>query len=146
MKTPKNMLVFLGGFGIGKTTFCASLVPWALANFRTCRFWTENLLLKRLRDVIADGSGDYMTALKYLLDDDFVIYDDFGSSGANDWRKEVLGEVIDNRWASDLPTVITSNLTQSEIYSQYGGRTHSRIFDKRNLIIDDRESVDHRRA
>jgi DNA replication protein DnaC len=144
MKNPRHILLYMGGFGIGKSSLCAALVPWALSTFVNSRFWTEKLLLERLRNKISDGGGDYMKELSYMIDDQFVIYDDFGSTGARDWRKEVLGELVDQRWASNLPTVFTSNLNESQIDSLYGGRLHSRLFDKRNIIISDFESQDQR--
>jgi DNA replication protein DnaC len=144
IKNPQYILFYCGNFGIGKTSFCASIVPWALSTFRTSRFWTENLLLKRLRNTISEGTGDYMECLKYLIDDNFIVFDDFGCTGANDWRKEVLCELIDNRWASKLPTIVTSNLSKEQVEEQYGGRIHSRLFDARNTIIENRESNDNR--
>lgn len=81
------------------------------------------------------GGGDYLDKLHYLCDDDFVILDDLGSSGVNDWRREVLFEFVDYRYVLKKPTVITSNLKPQEIYESFGGRFHSRLFSKENLVI-----------
>lgn len=135
----------MGGFGIGKTSLCAALVPWALPTFKgSCRFWTENLLLTRLRSCIADGTGDYHGELKDVLNETFVIYDDLGSAPNNPWRKEIISELVDNRWASEKPTIITTNLNAAQLEEHCSGRTFSRLFDNRNLIIEDRTSTDMR--
>lgn len=142
-------MLIQGGFGTGKTSLCAALAPWALATFRNSRFWTEQLYLTRLKQVIQED-GNYSQAIHYLLDDDFVIYDDLGSADnkkfdPTGWRQEVIAEMVDNRWSSQLPTVITTNLTSDQILDLYGGRVHSRLFDKRNFVIVDYQSKDSRR-
>lgn len=83
-----------------------------------------------------DNKGDYLSHLKFLVDSHLVIIDDLGSSGINDWRKEVIFELIDYRYESELPTVFTSNLTESEVLQQYGSRIHSRLFSTENTFIE----------
>jgi len=74
-----------------------------------------------------------------LVDDEFVIYDDLGSTGLNDWRKEVLFEFLDQRYVSMKPTIVTSNLTREEIYQQIHPRVASRLFAKENTLIEVRD-------
>lgn len=93
-------------------------------------------MLSRLRTSISEEKGDYLKELDYLLDDEFIMIDDLGSSGITDWRKEVVFEAIDRRYESQLPTVITSNLTRKEIYEGFGPRIHSRMFARENLILE----------
>jgi len=100
------------------------------------RYWNERDFLSRLRAVISGEKGDYLKEMDYILDDQFIMFDDIGSSGVNEWRQEVLFEMIDRRYRSELPTVITSNLTKSEIYEKLGTRSASRMFAKENLIIE----------
>lgn len=82
-----------------------------------------------------DLNGDYLDSLRSLIDDHLVIVDDLGSSGVNDWRKEVLFELIDVRYESQKPTVFTSNLTEQEVIESFGSRFHSRFFSKENVFI-----------
>ena len=79
-----------------------------------------------------------------LIDDDFVLIDDVGSSGHNEWREEVLMEAVDFRYRSKKPTVFTSNLTVLETYRIYGNRIGSRLFAKENTHIDLSEMPDLR--
>lgn len=82
--------------------------------------------------------------LDYLMDDEFIILDDIGSAGLNEWRKEVLFNCIDIRYESGKPSVFTSNLTREEIYEGLGARAHSRLFSKENLILEFHEAHDMR--
>ncbi len=80
--------------------------------------------------------GDYLKELSHLLDDELVIVDDMGSSGLNDWRREVWLEIIDTRYEKTAPTVITTNFTREDIRKELGERCASRLLSKENCIID----------
>ena len=137
MKAPKYFLVFCGNPGIGKTYLCAALVEFALSHFNSFRYWNESELLKRVRSSIAEyGDGDYLETLKLLIDDEFVIIDDIGSTGLNEWRKEVIFDAIDERYCSTMPTVITSNFSKSDIEKLFHERFSSRLFAQENTIIE----------
>lgn len=79
MKNPKNILVFNGSPGIGKTHFCSALTEWALKTFNSRRYHKEESLLRALRAGISEGNGDYLINLQLLTDDELVILDDVGS-------------------------------------------------------------------
>lgn len=89
--------------------------------------------------------GDYLDTVKYLVNHDFLILDDIGSSGFNEWRTEVLFDTIDQRYESRKPTVFTSNLTREELTKGLGSRGASRLFAKENLIIELHDKQDQRK-
>lgn len=142
----KNFLVFLGGAGIGKTYFCAALIPWIYKKVSSFRYWEEREFQLRVRSVISDSSGDYMREVKYILDDEFVMIDDLGSGGFSDWKKEITLAAIDLRYESELPTVFTSNLTRKEVESGFGFRAASRLFAAENTIIEMHGAKDQRQV
>lgn len=145
MDKPRNFLVFLGNPGIGKTYFLAALVPWALSKFNCFRYYKEADLLKRLRTAVGENHGDYLEALKYLIDDDLIMLDDMGSQGLNDWREEVIFDAIDQRYNSTLPTILTSNFTKEEFHKNYHERIASRVFAKENTVISIFDNYDLRK-
>lgn len=141
---PKNMLVFCGSPGIGKTYFCAALTDWTIRNFETRRYHKEEHVLRRLRDGISTGNGDYLIALELLIDDQVIILDDVGS-GINpskftsrdlEFRREVLYSFLDYRYNKMLPTIITSNFNKKEFLEVFSERISSRLFAKENTIIE----------
>lgn len=144
MKNPKDMLVFHGSPGIGKTYLCAALTEWSIKHFNTRRYYKEEDLLRRLRQVISDGQGDYLIALEFLIDDELVILDDVGS-GINpskvtyrdlEFRREVLYSFLDYRYNRRLPTIITSNFSRNEFLDVFSERIESRMFASENTIIE----------
>ncbi len=113
------------------------MVKFGLTQFNSFRYWNESELLKRLRSSIEDfRGGDYLETLKHLIDDDLVILDDIGSTGLNDWRKEVIFDAIDERYNSMKPTIITSNFSKKEFLENFHERLGSRLFSKENIIIE----------
>lgn len=90
-------------------------------------------------------NGDYLEVLKYLIDDDFLIIDDVGSSTKHtEWREEILFAILDSRYNSMKPTVITSNFSQQQFIDKYHRRIHSRLFSTENTIIEIENGVDYR--
>src|SRR5574337_1081759 len=145
IKKPTNFLVFCGNPGSRKTYPCACLVEWAMKNFRCFRYRNESELLKRLRSSMDSMVGDYLDALKYLIDDDFLMIDDIGSCGLTDWRKEVLFDTIDERYCSMKPSLITSNFSRQDFMNNYPERIVSRLFAKENIVIEQMDGIDLRR-
>lgn len=146
MANPKHFLVYCGSPGIGKTFLCSALTEWAFNKFgNDWRYWKENDLLKRLRDSMDSIKGDYLDVLKYMIDAEFLIIDDVGSSTKETpWREEVLFFILDFRYNNLKPTIITSNFSQQEFLEKYQKRVHSRLFSNDNIIIEIPNGVDFR--
>lgn len=135
-KNPMCFFVYLGVPGVGKTYLCHAIQNW-FDKITFKRHWGERQFFSTLRTFIERGGGDYIAETQRLSDADLLTFDDLGSSGEpTDWRKEVLFEVIDYRYESSKPTVITSNLTREQILEAYGAAFSSRVFAKKNIIVE----------
>ncbi len=89
--------------------------------------------------------GDYLDVLKYMIDDEFLILDDVGSSTKQtEWREEILFEILDYRYNTMKPTIITSNFAGEDFKKNYHSRVHSRLFSNENTIIEIPNGVDFR--
>lgn len=144
MKNPKNMCVYIGSPGCGKTFICAALTEWSFVKFGTRRYHKEESILRTLRNGISESNGDYLIALQYLIDDDFVILDDV-ASGINadrashrdlEFRREIFLSFLDYRYNTQKPTLITSNFTRQNFKDVFSERIASRLFAKENTIIE----------
>ena len=145
MKKMKHFLIYCGNPGIGKTYFCAALSEWAEKNFASWRYWKEADLLKRVRSSIDDyKNSDYLDALSYLIDDDLLMIDDIGSTGLNDWRREIIFALIDSRYNTMKPTILTSNFCRQQFEENFHERVVSRLYDKDNIIIEIPAGIDLR--
>lgn len=137
MRKGRDFLIYQGVAGCGKTHFCHSIENDArrFHNFESIRHWKEYTFFERIRNSIERGV-DYNFETHYLADDDLVIYDDMGSIATREWRNEVLFSLVDFRYNSRKSTVITTNLTHSEIREKLGFRIYSRLFSKENTILN----------
>lgn len=136
IKSPAKFLVIVGPPGTGKTYICSALMEIMPKRVTSIRAYSERKLLEKLRMGISQGvEGDYMSHLHYLIDDDFVIIDDLGSSGHNAWREEILMEAIDYRYKDGKKTVFTSNLSSKDFMDVYGERIKSRLFATENTVV-----------
>ena len=148
----KNMLIYHGTAGIGKTYFCAALTDWCFEKFNDFMYWKEEHLLRKLRLGISEGKGDYLDNLRLMIDRELIILDDVGS-GINpekfsnrdlEFRREVFFSLLDYRYNNMLPTIITSNFTRQEFEIVYSKRITSRLFAAENTDIEVVDGQDKR--
>jgi len=63
-----------------------------------------------------------------------LVIDDIAANKLSDWSRDVVYNIINERYLNMRPTIITSNLTLSELSAQLDDRIASRIAD--GVIID----------
>jgi len=132
------MLILSGNPGCGKTYLCSCIVSWMFGKVRDIYALKESEFFDRIRSSM-DMKGDYRSEIEYQCDHDFFVYDDIGSTGqgsSTGWRQEVLFEVINLRYESQRPTILTTNFTRQEIKEKLGWRTFSRMYAQENSIIE----------
>jgi len=135
MKKPNRMLVFLGCSGIGKTHFCSALVACAYHKNVNFRYFKEADLFERVFSKMGKGH-DSSYHVEQAIDATLFIYDDLGSKSSSEWSHEIISTALDARYKSQLPTLVTSNLTRLEILEKYGERVHDRLFASENVLIE----------
>lgn len=63
---------------------------------------------------------------------DLLVMDDLGSFRINDWQRDLLGPVVDDRWSNGRPIVITTNM--ESLTEPLGERMASRLKDGAVLV------------
>lgn len=145
---PKKILLFHGNVGTGKTYFCAAWYNSLKERdyqqrkdlkypFFTFRAFSQHHFFNDLKHVI-QMNWNPVDRIKTICETTFLIFDDL-KIPMNDWQKEMISELIDLRYSSGLPTLITSNLNRQDFKSKFSDREYDRIFDKRNLIVEQNE-------
>lgn len=124
-------LLLLGNTGVGKT-FLANCIAKELLDRG---FTVIYLTAFRLFDILEkykfgkDENNSYRASnqFDYILDCDLLIIDDLGTEFYNSFTNSQLYLIINERLLRKKSTVISTNLSLSDINSNYSERVYSRI-------------------
>ncbi len=106
LKKDGKGLIFYGGVGTGKT-FIASAIANALYDKDIPTMVTNfNNISNKLQESF-EGKQAYMNSLNIF---DLLVIDDFGSERKTEYMQEIIFNVIDSRYRSGKPILITTNL------------------------------------
>jgi len=136
VKHPKNMLVFSGAAGVGKTHFSYALYNYFKEKNKIL-FKTEYDFFNEIRNSMTQTGGDYAYRTRTMAEYEVIwILDDIGSSQMTDWQKEVLSIFINARYENMLPTIITTNVWIRDMGVHFTPRIQSRLAATENVVIE----------
>lgn len=132
---PHGWLVFLGGYGSGKTHLAAAIGNYvsmtnnpAMTNVPLPMFVTLSDLFDHLRATFSPSSTISLDRrFEEIRHSPLLILDDLGLQSQTPWVKEKLYQLFNYRYYAELPTVITSAISLEEM----DARLRSRMLDRR---------------
>jgi len=140
-RTPEGWLVLLGGYGCGKTHLAAAIANEQVQQGRTALLVVVPDLLDHLRAAFSPTSTTtFDVRFNELRDAPVLILDDFGAHSSTPWAQEKLYQILNYRYNSRLPTVITTNLRLEDIEP----RLRSRLSDPALVTMWNIISPDYR--
>src|SRR5258708_35364338 len=107
---PTGWLLLVGHNGCGKTHLAAALANACLEAGAVVLFATVPDLLDYLRATFAptsDATYDQLFAL--MREAEMLVLDDLGTQQSSPWANEKLFQLLNHRYNSGFPTVITAN-------------------------------------
>jgi DNA replication protein DnaC len=133
-----------GVYGVGKTHLAAALANHLIDTVDAAFisrgqimrhhcpvfFVTETRLLGRIRATYNDGAPETESAVfEALAKPDLLIIDDVGKVKPRDYSflQRVYFEIIDGRYTSEMPIMMTSNLSWAELETHIGGASADRL-------------------
>jgi DNA replication protein DnaC len=123
---PKGWLVFMGGFGSGKTHLAAAIANYRAGLGDPPLFVMVPDLLDHLRATFSPGSS---VAFDRRFDEirtaSLLVLDDLGTQSMTPWVREKLYQLFNYRYNAELPTVITT----SDSLEDMDPRIRSRLLD-----------------
>ena len=146
MKIGRSAL-FVGKPGTGKTHLaCGIGLQVMREQNRTVLFSTVMRAIRRIKDSWGrDSRQTESQAIETLVSPDLLILDEVGVQFGSDFEKNMLFDVLNERYENRRPTILMSNLAVNEVTAYLGERIIDRIReDGGGLIVFDWES--HRGA
>jgi DNA replication protein DnaC len=109
-KNPSGWLLLVGPNGCGKTHLAAAIANECLEAGAVVLFATVPDLLDHLRAAFApDASEIYDQLFARMREAEVLILDDLGVQQSSPWANEKLFQLLNYRYNSGFPTVVTSN-------------------------------------
>jgi DNA replication protein DnaC len=137
----EGWLLITGDFGTGKTHLAAAIANQAVELGLPSIFITVPDLLDSLRFTFSDQNENFETRFEEIRKSPLLVLDDFGTENATDWAQEKLFQIINYRYSNQLPLVVTSNLS----LTQLDGRLNSRLSDPELVSKIHIQAPDYRR-
>lgn len=134
-------LMFWGDTGNGKT-YTAACIANALLDKRVPVLITSiPKLLMEISGIDAETKMGYINSLSRF---DLVVIDDFGTERNTSYATELVYTIIDTRYKSGKPIIVTTNLTEKDIENPEGiesKRIYDRLEDMCVKVVFDGKSV-----
>lgn len=141
-------LLIHGEPGNGKTYLSCCIANKLLQEFVPVICVSINSLLDRIKETYNRyGNEAEADILRGLGKADLLIIDDLGTENNTDWSRSTIYNIIDSRYRSKLPLIITTNLqidttkTGGILAEMYGRRTEDRIFEMCTPIKNSSKSL-----
>src|SRR5713101_4045239 len=109
-QNPNGWLVLIGPNGSGKTHLAAAIANQHLSEGAVVLFTVVPDLLAHLRATFAPTSTEaYDQRFSKMREAELLVLDDLGSHQSSPWANEKLFQLLNYRYNSGYPTVITAN-------------------------------------
>lgn len=126
-------LLLLGKTGLGKTHLSLAIANEAVASGSSVIYGSAQNLINKAAGEQFSYSGS-TEVIDSLLGCDLLIIDDLGTEMSTSFSQSCIYNIINTRILKKLPTVISTNLTLSEIAEKYTPRVSSRIMGSYTLL------------
>ena len=112
-------LILVGNNGVGKTHLACSIANELIKNGIPIIYGTLINLLAELKNTYdVDNNISEMEIIKLYEKVDLLIIDDLGKEKPSEWGLEKLFTIINSRYESNLPVIITTNYDQNSLINR----------------------------
>ena len=113
-----------GSVGTGKTHASSCVANFLMNHNKTVLVMNLGLYINKLQREWAEAEKD---VLDYVRTCDLLVIDDFGVEKTSEYVKDKTFALIDARYRTGKPVIITTNLNIVDIKEKFGARISDRI-------------------
>lgn len=129
-------LVFCGKPGTGKTHLACAIANHVVHLGRSAVFATVIQAVRSVKETYRkDADISEQKAINSLIAPDLLILDEVGVQFGSDTEKMILFEVLNGRYEDMRPTIVLSNLAQSELGDYLGSRIVDRLQEGGGVVV-----------
>jgi DNA replication protein DnaC len=126
--------VFVGGVGTGKTHLATGIALAAIGHLYTVRFTTVQRMIRDIKDSWKDTRTE-SEVMEYYTRPRLLILDEVGVQFGTDFERNVLFDIINERYEYNRPQILVTNLQKNELTEFLGDRVIDRLREGGGKVI-----------
>lgn len=127
-------LFFVGDTGLGKTHLSLAIAKTVLEKGYAVIYGSAQDLFRSMEKEHFGREKPDKDTLQALLDCDLLVMDDLGAEFDSNYYTTCLYNIVNARLSAGRPTIISSNLTISQVQEKYSERIVSRLFSMYQVL------------
>lgn len=120
--------IFCGKPGTGKTHLAIGIALHVMAKGKCAMFTTVQRMIRKVKDTFRkDSQESESDVIDLLVYPDLLIIDEIGVQFGSDFEKNLMFDILNERYENRKPTLLLSNLTVPEVKAFLGERIYDRL-------------------
>lgn len=120
--------IFCGKPGTGKTHLSIGIALAIMGTGKSAMFTTVQRIVRRMKETFRkDSEESERDVLNMLTYPDLLIIDEIGVQFGSDFEKNLMFDILNERYEDRKPTLLLSNLTAQEVKAFLGERIYDRL-------------------
>ncbi len=127
VKTTGKSFMLLGSVGTGKTHLSIGIALEIIKRGHSAIFTSASKMFRNVKETYRNQGKSEKEVLSVFTECDLLIIDEVGVQRGTDYEKDIMFDVINERYENLRPTIILSNLSVEETKAHLGERVFDRL-------------------